>query len=870
MGEVYRARDTRLDRTVAVKILPQQLSNDPVRKQRFEREAKTISGLNHPNICVLYDVGTQDGVDYLVMECVEGETLAKRLGRGPLPLEQVLKYGAQIADGLDKAHRNGVVHRDLKPSNIVLSPTGAKLLDFGLAKPATPLASGVTLPAAVPTSPVTQEGTIVGTFQYMSPEQVECKEVDARSDIFSLGAVLYEMLAGQKAFEGKSQLSVASAILEREPESIGSLKPMTPPTLEHTIKKCLAKLPDERWQSASDLASQLRWIAESDSRAGARVMLTPGGRMREWIAWSVASVAVVGALALGFTRMRQEPPTYKVLRYTVNPPEQGKFLFGGAQQGPIVSPDGQQIALIARAAGVEQIWVKPADSLQARALPGTDGANTIFWSPDSRNIAFISGGTMKKVSLSGGLPRTICDTDGAARGGAWNRQGVILFGVSPGPIFRVSANGGTPERLTTLDSKRQDFLHRWPAFLPDGNHFLYLASATASTNENSAVFAGSLDGNASKFLFNASSPVAYANGYLLYLSGETLMARPFDLEKLEFGGDAKEVTRGVLSDPYFGAAAFSVSENGVLVYQQGRPFNGYTLEIVDRSGRHITSLDEPGLYFSLRFSPDGKRICYHSPDLLSAKFNVFVWDLAAGSRTRITFNELYNRGPVWSPDGGRLAFVGSQIGSSAIFIKALNSLGAEQKITELNSAWALLTQWTPDGKNLLLEDSTADSRRLRIVIAPVDGKSPPETLLESPEAIVSSGSVSPDGRWLAYRSTETGRSEVYVTSFPKPSGRLQISRTGGGAPRWRPDGKEIFYIGEDHQIMAAELRAGEGGLQVVSLHALFQAQTLSSMRSPHYDVTADGTRVAFLAVTNEQTEAPLNVVVNWDAELKKK
>ena len=871
MGEVYRARDTRLDRTVAIKILPQQLSNDPVRKQRFEREAKTISGLNHPNICTLHDIGSQDGVEYLVMECVEGETLVKRLEKGALPLEQVLKYGAQIADALDKAHRAGIVHRDLKPGNIMLTATGAKLLDFGLAKPAAVAVSGMTLTAAATqTTPVTQEGTIVGTFQYMSPEQIEGKEVDGRSDIFSLGAVLYEMLTGQRAFPGKSQLSVASAILEKEPAPISTVKPLTPPTLEHAIKKCLAKLPDERWQSPSDLASQLRWIAKSDSWADARVMPTPGGWMREWIAWSVASVAVVGALTLGFARLRQVPQTHEVLRYTVNPPEQGQFLFGGAQQGPIVSPDGLQIAFIARAVGVEQIWVKPADSLQAHVLPGTEGANTAFWSPDSRNIAFISGGTMKRVSLSGGSPRTICETDGATRGAAWNRQGVILFGLSPGPIFRVSATGGTPERLTTLDSKRQDFLHRWPSFLPDGNHFLYLASATASTNENSAVFVGSLDGNASKFLFNVSSPVAYTNGYLLYLSGETLMARPFDQEKLEFRGDAKEVARGVLSDPYFGAAAFSVSENGVLLYQQGKPFNGYSLEIVDRSGRHVTSLDEPGLYFSLRFSPDGKRICYHSPDLQSERFNVFVWDLAAGRRTRITFNELYNRAPVWSPDGKRLAFVGSQIGGSAIFIKTLNSLGAEQKLTELNSAWALLTQWTPDGKNVLLEDSTADTRRMRIVIVPVDGKSPPETLLESPEAIVASGSVSPDGRWLAYRSTETGRSEVYVTSFPKPSGRLQISMSGGGAPRWRPDGKEIFFMGEDRRIMAAELKESEGNLQVVSVDALFQTQALSSARSSHYDVTADGTRFAVLALKSDEIASPLNVIVNWDAELKKR
>src|SRR3984893_3755711 len=471
MGEVYRARDTRLERTVAIKILPAQFSSDAVRKQRFEREAKTISSLNHPHICVLHDVGSQDGIDYLVMECVEGESLAKRLGKGPLPLEQVLKYGAQIADALDKAHRSGVVHRDLQPGNIMLTPRGAKLLDFGLAKPLAPVTSVDTWTAAVrQSSPETEQGTIVGTFQYMSPEQVEGKELDGRSDIFSLGAVLYEMVTGKRAFEGKSQLSVASAILEKEPEPISAAKPMTPPALEHAVKKCLSKLPDERWQSASDLASELEWIAEGGSQTGvaggAPAWRTKWQRARLVLVATFFLLAVAGGTAWWKASDRRQRPMY----FHTSVPFAANDL--------ALSPDGQILAMVAYSAQANNyvLWTYEIGGRQTNPLVGTQGASYPFWSPDGKFIGFFADGKLKKVDASGGRTQVLCDAPNG-RGGAWNRDGVIVF--TPDALqglFRVSSWGGSPVELTKPDGSRFQASHRWPVFLPDGKHFLYLAS----------------------------------------------------------------------------------------------------------------------------------------------------------------------------------------------------------------------------------------------------------------------------------------------------------------------------------------------------------------------------------------------------------
>ena len=467
--------------------------------------------------------------------------------------------------------------------------------------------------------------------------------------------------------------------------------------------------------------------------------------------------------------------------------------------------------------------------------------------------------------------QTICEADGSFRGGTWSREDVILFGSTPGPVYRVSASGGVPQGVTTLGSKRHDLMHRWPSFLPDGKHFFYLASQAATVREDDAVFVSSLDGKEEKTLLHTSSPVAYANGYLFYLSNQTLMARPFDPEKIEFTGNAVSVAEGVLIDPYFGGAAFSVSKNGVLLYQLGAPFSGYSLTLVDRDGKELNALRDPGMYFFPRISPDGKRVAYHSPDLQGGNTDVWVWDIATGNRKRLSFNPASNRTPVWSPDGMRIAYISSESGRNTVYLKPVDTMGAEEKSAELPTGVPSLTQWTPDGKALLFDDTAWETRQLRIDVVPVSGSGAVVPLMESTSSNIGAGTVSADGRWLAYRSTETGKGEVYITSFPKPSGKLQVSVSGGGGPRWRADGKELFYLGADRKLMmVAELKESGGSLQVASVHALFQAPMMSTRRNAHYDVTADGTKFVLQRVTGDETSAPLNIVVNWPTELKTK
>src|SRR5580692_997746 len=533
MGEVYRARDTRLERAVAIKILPAHLSADPARKMRFEREAKTVSALNHPNICSLFDVGSQDGIDFLVMECIEGESLADRLAKGPLPVEQVLKIGTEIADALDKAHRSGVVHRDLKPGNIMLTKTGAKLLDFGLAKPTTTPAGAVTVTNVAANSPVTEQGIIVGTFQYMSPEQVEGKELDGRSDIFSLGAVLYEMLTGKRAFEGKNQLSVASAILEKEPEPISTSKPLTPPALNFAVKKCLAKAPDERWQSASDLASDLKWIAESSSQA-VGVSKTGGSLPSSRTGWTTAGIALaalfVGIMVAYFWR---PVPGGRVIRSSILPPE--NFSFGESANSwaaTAVSPDGSRIVVgVIGQASREMLYVRPLDALTGQILAGTEGATFPFWSPDGRSIGFFADGQLKTIDASSGPVQVLCPAP-EGRGGTWNRDGVIVFAPSPVTnLYRIAATGGTPAAVTKLDTARHEDTHRWPQFLPDGRHFLYLAR-TLDIN-SSEIHVGSTDSAEAVSVVGAmGNPVYAAAGYLVYPRGNLLVAQLFDTDHL--------------------------------------------------------------------------------------------------------------------------------------------------------------------------------------------------------------------------------------------------------------------------------------------------------------------------------------------------
>jgi Tol biopolymer transport system component len=875
MGEVYRARDTRLDRTVAIKILPANLSSDPVRKQRFEREAKTISSLNHPHICVLHDVGQQDGIDYLVMECVEGETLAKRLEKGALPLEQVLKFGTQIADALDKAHRSGIIHRDLKPGNIMLTPTGAKLLDFGLAKTTAPLSSAATLTAATRNSPVTEQGSIVGTFQYMSPEQIEGKELDGRSDIFSFGAVLYEMLTGQRAFQGKSQLSVASAILEKEPPPISSIKPITPPALDHAIGRCLAKDAEERWQTARDVMLELKWIAEGKSQAGATALEVPHGKFGERLAWSVAALLTLGLGALMFlySPRRLSAPGAQV-RFQISPPEKVNVVPGSPFA---LSPDGRQLVFYASGSDrVQRLWVHAMDSLGARPLPGSESANyaPLFWSPDSRFIAFYDAGALKKIDISGGQAETVCDLTGVAVGGSWNRDGEIIFGSNGAGLMRVSANGGRASPLTTLDASRKDLYHALPSFLPDGRHFIY--ERFSSLPANNGIFVGSLDAKPGeqdlKRLLTIDLWLAYETssdpgaGRLIFTREGSLMTQSFDARKLELVGEPTTL------DEDRNVNAFSVSGDGVLVYSTGG-YRSTQLNWIDRHGKILGTVGEPSDNRSLALSPDGtkaavSRFGEHSPGM-------WLIDFSRGTNARFTLDSSTSAYACWSPDARRIIFASNRDGGTMNLYQKLADGAQGEELLLKSGEDKNPTSWSRDGRFLLY--SARDPRtKADLWVLPLDGDKKPTPFLQT-EFNEQDGRFSPDGHWVAYTSDESGRNEIYVRVFaprsrgaaPDTGGETLISTGGGVGPRWREDGKELFYVAPDGKVMAVEITSNPV-LRAGVPKELFQgpAQSLTPT-GLQWDVAPDGKRFLMVALAAQSAPAPFTVVLNWQAGLKK-
>lgn len=867
MGEVYRAKDTRLERTVAIKVLPKEMSADAVRKQRFEREAKTISSLNHPNICTLHDIGSQDGVDYLVMECVAGETLAKRLERGPLPLEQVLKHGAQIADALDTAHRAGIVHRDLKPGNIMLTAAGAKLLDFGLAKPAARLASLATLTVTKAESPVTQQGTIVGTFQYMSPEQVEGKELDGRSDIFSLGAVLYEAVTGKKAFEGKSQLSVASAILEKEPALITSVKPLTPPALDHVIRRCLAKDPEERWQTARDFALELKWITESGSQSMPAPVLRRT-RTRDLIAAGGAILIILAAIFVGVLHWTRTPQEVRIARSYIKAMPNSSFLLSGQQGGFAISPDGLRLAYVAQnAEGKALLWVRPIDSLEALALPGTEDAAFPFWSPDSRMIGFFAAAKLKKIEATGSPPLTICEAPNP-RGGSWNQEGVILFTPNLNvPLHRVPASGGAPTPVTSLDPGKGVTTHRWPQFLPDGRHFLYVAGTPLTPRENptNAIMMGSLDSKESKLLLHAHARALYVSGHILFLRLSTLMAQPFDLKRLELTADALPIADPVQENELTLNAIFSASENGLLAYLEGANSASRELIWLDRSGKKVGEVPGPEAYVSPRISPDGKKLLY---TLVSPYYEVWSYDMAPSVKTRLTFGSTSGRASlsaVWYPDGQRIAFTSLRSGKFGFYQRAADGSGSEDLLLEENSYVKYVNDWSPDGKFLVFQQAPLGTNEIWVL--PLAGERKPFPLLQAQSpAFVSA--FSPNGKWLSYCSSESGEQKIYVVSFPGPGGKWQVSPGGGCYPRWRRDGKELFYLSADNKIVAAEVRGDTSSFAVGTVNPLFETRVYRSAFGG-FDVTADGQRF-IVAYEPGQPNVAITLVENWDAELKKK
>ncbi len=876
MGEVYKARDTRLDRTVAIKILPTHLAGRAELRERFEREAKTIASLNHPHICTLYDTGHQDEVDFLVMEYIEGETLAQRLQKGALPIQQVLQYAIEIADALDKAHRKGITHRDLKPGNIMLTKSGTKLLDFGLAKltqevsPATPDSQLPTMQNAI-----TGEGTILGTLQYMAPEQVEAKEVDARTDIFAFGAVVYEMATGKRAFEGKTSASVMAKILEVDPPTISSLQPMTPPQLDRVVKTCMAKDPDERWQTASDLCRELKWISGGGTQAGITVAAPSEPRWKKFLPWVAAfAVAIAAAVGAALYVRHWTPPTAHVVRFTIAAPEKAPFVLNPAFLS--ISPDGSKLAFVAGTGGTGpatiggsgvQLWIRSMDSPTARALPGTEGASQPFWSPDSQYVGFFADAKLKKIAVSGGPAQTLADapssnTAGASStGGTWSRQGVILFtaNIKSETVNRVSESGGASSPVTSIDLSRAEVAHLWPQFLPDGNHFLFLAFNTAPGT--GGVYVTSLDSKERKLILNNTTSAAYVPpGYLLFSRQGTLMAQPFDAARLQLGGEAVPIAEGLQSVQITGRAAFTVSENGVLAYRGGGGAAPLTLAWVSRNGTE-TRLAAPAHNYVLpRLSTDGKRVAV---GIEEAESQIWVYDLSRDALTRLTFEGAGNVDPVWTPDGKRIAFKGNK---NRLFWQPADGSGAAEELTsgEL-SANNVPSSWSPDGQELALTEDRA-VRKIWILLLK---DRTPHLFIDSP-SYETAPRFSPDGHWITYASNESGRYEIYVRPYPGPGGKWQISTEGGTEPVWNPMGHELFY--RDGQKMMAVDYTAQPTFSAGKPKMLFEGPYVPTPRSiPDYDVSPDGQR--FLMVKNpEQAQAPtpINIVLNWHEELKQK
>ncbi|HEY2018589.1 MAG TPA: protein kinase, partial [Bryobacteraceae bacterium] len=761
MGEVYRARDTRLDRTVAIKILSAEIDTSASREQ-FDREARAISSLTGPNICTLFDVGTQNDRAFLVMEYLEGETLAERLSRGPLPIRKVLEYSIQIAEALDQVHRQGLIHRDLKPGNVMLTKSGVKLLDFGLARIARNpewLSGGTDL-----THTLTTAGPLLGTCQYVAPELLAGAKPDTRCDIFAFGAVLYEMITGRRAFDGKTQAITIANILERDPP------PLTVPEadgrhvapLEHLVRTCLLKDPDERRQTAHDIVLELRWLAEQD--APPPEAARPSAQRRLWAAWIAAGLLLlVLVLGTALVLVRRSERRVQPLKLSLLPPERAAFV---ATSLPAISPDGRRVVFAASTDGKTQLWVRDLDSSSPWALAGTDAAFNPFWSPDSNEVAFFATGKLRKVKLTGGPSLVVCEAM-QGRGGSWSRNGVILFAPSTTDgLYRVPSGGGKPEGVTTLDSAAGEVSHRWPWFLPDGRHFLY--TGRNAEPAKTAIYVGDLESKQKQRIRNVVSNAVYSPpGFLLFVSERALMAEPFDAARLRSTGELLHIADQVDLIVANLQGSFSASETGALAYYSGDGGRSNSqLTWFDRTGQKLGTVGEPGSFVKPVISPDGGTLAVDRLDPQSGAYDVWQYDLGRGSPTRFTFGARQNGYPVWSPDGASIAFAANHGGHYQIYRKSAGSGAKEEALLE-SPLDKFPSDWSRDGRYLIYYQIDPVTK-YDIWALPLTGDRKPFPVLDSPFN-EHRATLSPDVRWLAYSSDETGRDEVYVQSFPTPS-----------------------------------------------------------------------------------------------------
>jgi len=857
MGEVYRAYDATMHREVAIKILPTAFSTDKDRLARFEQEAQTAGGLNHPNILVIHHIDTNDGAPYIVSELLEGETLRERMGGVALPQRKAIDYALQIAYGLSAAHEKGIVHRDLKPENLFITKDGRlKILDFGLAK-LSGVGDGSQSQTEVPTRRAnTDPGVVMGTIGYMSPEQLRGKLADHRSDIFSFGAILYEMLSGRRAFRGESTADTISSILREDPPELSATNKTINPALERVVNHCLEKNPEERFNSARDLAFAIEALSGSAASAESTQTILSGlptRKRRELIAWILTALFLATTALLVFAYFRRPTVETKVTRFVIAMPE-------GASEitAPVVSPDGRAVAFLATSAGKRSIYVRPFDSLIAQRLTGTDDALTPFWSPDGRYLGFFNGGKLKKIEVGGGPSQTLCQADDPT-GGTWNKDGVILFGSENKGIFRVPSGGGEPAVVLKLDESRKETILDWPVFLPDGRHFLF--HSWNGNADTSAIFVASLDGSERKLLMMNDSNAAYSAGYLLFARDTTVMAQGFDVTKLQLTSEAFPVAEQVYYTPPISYSNFSVSENGVMVSWSGQ-IASRQLIWFDRSGKQLSLVGLPGEYNDMVLSPDEKTAALQNTQ--NGQSDIWLMDLVRGVPLRFTFNAGSEDDPSWSSDGKSVFFQSNRDGFVGLYQRAATGAGNDQLLARSDGV-DNGTDCSADGRFIFF--GKAPSIGADLWVLPLFGERKPYPVLQS-EFSETQGHFSPDSRWFAYVSNESGRNEIYVQNFPPAGGKWQVSTNGGAQPRWSRDGKELYYMGPDRKLMAVSVNLGSS-FQMGTPTALFQTRVFRYDAPNRYAVSNDGKRFLVNSSIDEINNTPITVVLNWTATLKK-
>jgi serine/threonine protein kinase/Tol biopolymer transport system component len=889
MGEVYLAEDTQLGRKLALKLLPTQLTADADRLRRFEREARAASALNHPNIITIFEIGQEGSTHYIATEFIDGETLRQQIADAPgqrMKPSEAVGTAAQIAAALAAAHEAGIIHRDIKPENVMVRRDGlVKVLDFGLAKLTEPAPSVNYSQASTLARNSTEAGVVIGTPRYMSPEQARGEKVDARTDIFSLGVMLYEMLSGQPAFRGASAVEVMNAILKEEPPELSETKAKISPQLEKIVRRCLEKKPEMRFHSAHDLGFALDALttpsgSRLETQPAAPVVTERAGPSRLFgqarLAWAVAAALSLLAVGLIWAHFARQPTAdARVMKSSILPPEKSSF-------GQIaVSPDGRHLAFTAATGGKVQLWVRALEATEARALPGTQGAIFPFWSPDSRFIGFFTDNRLKKIEVSGGLAQTLCDAP-EGRGGAWSRDGVILFAPQGGSVlFRISAGGGEVTQVTTKDQEGQENSHLLPAFLPDGRHFLY--SIRSGQKETRGIYLGSLDETVKRRLLGDFGAIRYmaavtgataggGDGWLLFGRDGALLAQPFDARRHQFTGEPFLISEKVGSDPVFFTSltpSFSASDNGVLVFDPSANRQGRQYVWMDRRGQHISSFEVTAGLGQHWLSPDEKRFIADRFDPQAGTGDLWLCDVAGGNSARFTFDPAPDFNPVWAPDGRRIIWSSARNSGVLNLYQKAASLAGEDTLLLKSDQNKFATDWSRDGRFIIYRQNDPKTKSDVWVLPVGNGETQPFPVLRT-EANEAAGSLSPDGRWLAYASDESGLYEVYVQSFPKGGGKRQVSTGGGNHPRWRRDGRELFYYAPDGKLMAAPVERAES-FEVGAVIALFEfraGNVLTSTRAP-YAVTADGQRFLINAAVETEPNAPLTVVVNWAAGVKR-